>query len=721
MRKIAILAVMCAAVVALQAQNKCGLETKIFRSQVAKEKSVQAWENNAFMQKFSPSKEGETLFVSVVAKVSQRFEKEEFYVYGIKTGSQVGNIVTMRVPVDKLDILESNADILQYDLARPVYPLLNNSRFDTRADSVQQGLDLPQGYTGKNVLIGITDWGFDYTNPNFYDSTRRVYRIYKVWDQFKLSGPAPAGFGYGTELVTKEAMLDAKCDTPGVYNYSTHGSHVAGIAAGSGCGTKFKGMAPDANLMFVSFKLNEAGALDAFAWLKNQAKEAGKRLVVNMSWGMYSFGANDGTSLMSQAINSYADSGVVFVSSAGNNGDVNFHLMKVFDSLPDTLRSVVQFDNAGVGEGISAWGNVGGSFKVRLAFSSGDSVFVPTPFFETNQSVFYFDTTLIIGTDTVHYDVAMESANVNNGRPYAFMNIDKSSLKVHLFVTAQLGDTVHLWNVYNKKDHAGNTGVPFVAEGRDGYVGGDRKYGLSEPTIADKCITVAAHYADRLNLRDSSYVVGNSASFSSFGPTMTNPNKPEISAPGVGVVSSTNSYTADVINPVTTVMYRTRPYHFTGLSGTSMASPTVTGVVALMLEANPYLTVDQVRDIIITTARTDNMTGNLNGNCSVRWGYGKINAYAAVKKALETVSIQQPDAVSGKIALYPNPAKGTVYVNCGTDGEFKAQVYSLDGKLLMNSVLKNNSIDVSHLSQGMYIVRVCSETFSGTAKLVIAR
>jgi subtilisin family serine protease len=152
-----------------------------------------------------------------------------------------------------------------------------------------------------------------------------------------------------------------------------------------------------------------------------------------------------------------------------------------------------------------------------------------------------------------------------------------------------------------------------------------------------------------------------------------------------------------------------------------MASPTVTGVVALMLEANPYLSVDQVRNIIITTARTDNMTGNLNGNCSVRWGYGKINAYAAVKKALETVSIQQPDAVSGKIALYPNPAKGTVYVNCGTDGEFKAQVYSLDGKLLMNSVLKNNSIDVSHLSQGMYIVRVCSETFSGTAKLVIAR
>ena len=721
MRKYLILAVLCMATMALQAQNKCGLETKLFCMQVSKEKSVQALENNNYIQKFNPTKEGTTLYISVVAKVSPSFEKEEFAAHGIKSGSKVGNIVTMQVPLQKLDVLETSADILQYDVARPVYPLLQNSRFDTRADSVQQGLDLPQGYTGRNVLIGITDWGFDYTNPNFYDSTRRVYRIYKVWDQFKLSGPAPANFSYGTELTTKEAMLEAKCDTPGVYNYSTHGSHVAGIAGGSGCRTKYKGIAPDANFMFVSFKLNEAGALDAFAWLKDQAREAGKRLVVNMSWGMYSFGANDGTSLMSQAINSYADSGVVFVSSAGNNGDVNFHLMKVFDSLPDTLRSVVQFSGE-VGEGISAWGNIGGRFKLGLAFSSGDSVFRATPFYETNQSVFYCDTAIIIGTDTIRYDVAMESANVNNGRPYAFVNIAKSNYTVHLFVTSsQLGDTVHLWNVYNKKDHAGNTGVAFVSDGRTGYVNGDKAYGLSEPTIADKCITVAAHYADRIQERDSTYYPGNIASFSSRGPTLTNNKKPEISAPGVSVVSSTNSYTADYINPVTTVMYRGRPYHFTGLSGTSMASPTVTGVVALMLEANPYLTVDQVRDIIINTARNDNMTGQLNDNCSLRWGYGKVDAMAAVKKALETVSIHHPEAASGKLAVYPNPAKHSVFVDSGAEGDEEVQVYGLDGRLLINGRTHGKMLDVSQLGQGIYIIKVSSESFSGTAKLVIAR
>ena len=721
MKKNALIAALCLLSMSLQAQVKCGLETKIFRMQVAKEKNAQTLENNSYIHKFAPEREDGTLYVSVVAKVSSGFEKEEFAVYGIKTGSQVGDVVTLRVPVERLDILESSPTIISYDLARPVSPHLQNTLFDTRADSVQQGLDLPRGYTGKNVLIGITDWGFDYTNPNFYDSTRREYRIYKVWDQFKLSGPAPAEFGYGTELTTKEALLDAKCDTPGVYNYSTHGSHVAGIAGGSGCGTKYKGMAPDANFMFVSFKLNEAGALDAFAWLKNRAREAGKRLVVNMSWGMYAFGANDGTSLMSQAINSYADSGVVFVSSAGNNGDVNFHLMKVFDSLPDTLRSVVQFDASGVGEGISAWGNVGGRLKIGLAFSSGDSIFVRTPFYETDQNVFYCDTSLIIGSDTVRYDVSMESSNVNSGRPYAFFNIDKSGYKVHLFATAQLGDTVHLWNVYNKEDHAGNTGVAFVSDGLEGYVGGDKKYGLSEPTIADKCITVAAHYADRLNLRDSSYTEGNIAGFSSYGPTLTNRNKPEISAPGVSVVSSTNSYTTTPITPVHTIIYRQRPYHFTALSGTSMASPTVTGVVALMLEANPYLSVDQIRDIIISTARTDRTTGSIGNNCSIRWGYGKIDAMAAVKKALETVSARQPQEAEGRLTIYPNPAKGYVFVDCGTAGECEAQIFSFDGKLLMRGQTKDGRLDVSKLGYGVYVIKILSPTSSGTAKLVIAR
>lgn len=50
--------------------------------------------------------------------------------------------------------------------------------------------------------------------------------------------------------------------------------------------------------------------------------------MINMSWGLYNLGPLDGTSLVSRAIGSLSDEGVIFVTSGGNNGDVNFHMKK---------------------------------------------------------------------------------------------------------------------------------------------------------------------------------------------------------------------------------------------------------------------------------------------------------------------------------------------------------------------------------------------------------
>ena len=76
--------------------------------------------------------------------------------------------------------------------------------------------------------------------------------------------------------------------------------------------------------------------IDAFVWMKNIADQDQKRLVVNMSWGLYLMGTLDGTSLVSQAIDQLSDEGVVFVTSGGNNGNVNFHIRKNFSG--DVLR-----------------------------------------------------------------------------------------------------------------------------------------------------------------------------------------------------------------------------------------------------------------------------------------------------------------------------------------------------------------------------------------------
>ena len=44
---------------------------------------------------------------------------------------------------------------------------LNKAVPDGRVDSVYQGIELPQSFTGEDVIIGVTDWGFDYTHPVF--------------------------------------------------------------------------------------------------------------------------------------------------------------------------------------------------------------------------------------------------------------------------------------------------------------------------------------------------------------------------------------------------------------------------------------------------------------------------------------------------------------------------------------------------------------------------
>ena len=114
------------------------------------------------------------------------------------------------------------------------------------------------------------------------------------------------------------------------------------------------------------------------------------------------------------------------------------------------------------------------------------------------------------------------------------------------------------------------------------------------------------------------------------GRSWTYINEPTIVAPGVDIISTRDlegalppleaQHDAETLDPGHLPFY-------THMSGTSMATPHVAGIIALMLEANPHLTVSQVKDIIERTAT--NMTGRLPWEA----GMGHINAYAAVAEA----------------------------------------------------------------------------------------
>ena len=139
--------------------------------------------------------------ISFLVKVVPDFDRAVFEKAGVVIGAQGGPIVTMRVPVESLGLLDSSKEVVQYSISHRVGGMdCDKARADTRADSVQNGLGTIDGIhiDGEGVLIGITDWGFDYSHPNYNGQTSSNWRMERAWDHFKKSGPAPAGYNYGT-------------------------------------------------------------------------------------------------------------------------------------------------------------------------------------------------------------------------------------------------------------------------------------------------------------------------------------------------------------------------------------------------------------------------------------------------------------------------------------------------------------------------------------------
>jgi len=351
-------------------------------------------------QRFPILKIDQTYYVSFIGKL---VETPLDVPQGVRIGKGVGKIRSVRVDLTMLDDLHLLSGIVEsMELATKIAPNLSRVRFDTHTDSAYLGIDLPQGYTGKNVLIGVQDWGFDYTHPMFYDTLLQHTRIVAAWDHFKTSGPHPIDFSYGTEYIGAESIIAAKGDTSNQLRYATHATHVVGIAGGSGAQKIAMGMAPEVHFLFSTVRVDEAAALDSWEWMYQKAQEQQKNLVVNMSWGLYHYGTNDGTSLLSQAISEYTEKGVLFVTSAGNNGNDKFHFQKDFDN--DSVFSRVKFYDYSVhdsmwGQSIHAWGEVGKDFEVKFQIRHvNGAILNQTDYFSTINNG-YTDSFLVVNAN----------------------------------------------------------------------------------------------------------------------------------------------------------------------------------------------------------------------------------------------------------------------------------------------------------------------------------
>ncbi len=158
-------------------------------------------------------------------------------------------------------------------------------------------------------------------------------------------------------------------------------------------------------------------------------------------------------------------------------------------------------------------------------------------------------------------------------------------------------DTVSL--AVNQAAEAGI--IPVVAAGNSG----PGRYTIGAPGAAQQAITVTA-------MADVSEGGFGLASFASRGPTRDDRIKPDIAGPGVAITAPRAG---------------TRDGYIT-FSGTSMATPFVSGVIALMLAANPNLTVEAVWQILAETAEDWGLPGR-----DPDYGWGRLDAHAAVQRA----------------------------------------------------------------------------------------
>lgn len=655
--------------------------------------------------KYVLTNEHNKLYLSLVAKTKDGFSQEQIESFGGQAHVSVNGLAHLKLPLSKINKLKVLEDIEFASLSRKLKPCLDKALFDTHADSVHLGLgNLPQGYDGENILIGVTDWGFDYGSPVFYDSLLQETRILAAWDQYKLSGPSPDNFNYGTEFDTPNELNSVGSDTANIYSYSTHGTHVASIAGGSSVGTAYKGIAPGVQFLFVTFLVDEGAVLDAWEWMYQKSVEEGKRLVINMSWGLYHLGSLDGNSVLSTAISAYTDLGVVFVNSGGNNGNVNFHLKHTFES--DTIASRIQFYSYSAnpnmwGQSIHSWGEVGQPFSNALEIkNTSGQVVAQTPYYSTQNTDTYIDTFLVNEIDTIWYNISADNMHPLNGRPHMRLRVKCTSSAYRvMFKSAANSGTVHNWNVTELTNDVGNWGMPFSAYGT-GSMSGDNENGISEPSCADDVISVAA-YASGWVTPTGVTTGGAMASFSSQGPRYDGLMKPDIAAPGVSIGAAISSYTDASFSSVESIEFNTRTYHFAKLSGTSMASPMVAGVAALLLQAKPELSATEVKQILLSTAREDNKTGDLPAEGDPKWGHGKVDAMAALREALELGLSQSNEASSFKV--YPNPVRNKLYLDQLHNMSMKAILKDFSGKSREIEIV-NGSIDCTEYSAGMYLI-----------------
>ena len=644
-----------------------------------------------------------------------------------------GTPATVHAAPAELAAMASQGEVRYIHLTEQPLLMLDKAREETGAQRVSQGEQLTKAYTGKGVIVGVVDAGFDYTHPAFRHPDDGSLRIVRVWEQGTASFEgcqAPAHYGYGVEMTRSADILRAQADA----DINSHGTHVAAIAAGSDSYMEgaWQGTAPGADIVLVSLDQSvttQADITNAVKYIFDYATEVGKPCVVNLSLGNHD-GPHDGTSFFDRMADGMQGPGRLIVGAAGNHQKDAFHLCRTFQSAGDApLRTFLSFKSSpsrdSHGGMVQLWAEKGMELEVELAaysFFQKKEVVTATVYpAEGVQSV------KLGSYATGTLEVASE-VNPLNGKLNVVIRSALTSVRnnyaVALTVRPKGAGTVDVW--------ADNTWLALDDRDVEGFTRPTDASTIAEIGGTGQRILTVGAYVTRNDFQTPSLsgtldeTVGQLGSFSSQGPTADGRVKPEVTAPGCYIISALSAYDASGTKQVAfTAQQDDQVWEYGYMQGTSMSAPFVTGVVATWLEANPQLTPEQLKDIVASTARRDAFTGEIPAGGSPAWGFGKVDAYAGLLQCIEASPVRGIEAGDGlRLDL---TLQGRVLQVTFLEGMPQATltVYSPQGAACAQAHYgtvaagTTRALSLAHLPKGMYLLEVKTAQGRRAKQLII--
>lgn len=561
------------------------------------------------------------------------------------------------------------------------------------------------GMTGQGVNVAVVDTGLDYTHADFGGAgTTEAYRkaladttqdplkdpeIKNLLDPDKYKGGYDfAGTDYGSKVNGRTVSQNTPDPNPIDGEGGHHGTHVAGTSIGYGVkadGTTMKGTAQqyahltsadleNATIAPGSAPLAGVYALKVFGdkggstglagqaldWVAqhnleakqsedphSQAHQNGVKpsdfiKVVSMSLGG-SYG--DADEAEDQMVNKLTDSGVISVIAAGNDGDITditgapgtassaltVAATNSGKTRQDAIRVTAPQELVNVSGGLLAGqysSNLKGDFNVSgkvVALTDHDNLEGCKPYSDADKAAVNGNIAWISWDDN----------NVTCGSGQRFNMAQQAGAKGILF-TSQ--------SDIPEAGIGGNTAIP----GFQLTQSASQTRGLQEALKAGTLeVTLSSALKHEKKVDYSSSLQDTVANFTSRGShgSLDGTAKPDVAAPGVGIISASAG---------TGSKYEL-------MSGTSMATPLTSGVVALVAQKHADWSPEQLKAQLINTATHDVYQQPKNGSHIVgplRVGSGRIDSFNAVNNKVLVASTDQPSAINGQFGVVLVPQNG---------------------------------------------------------------